>query len=206
METISIDLDQTWIRPSNSTKKKKKGKKLSVKIIRFDQVDEKCSIVVLSLYRARMNKKKKKENNAASSTRWREKISNPLDFVHEKHDDCTATASITNCNCLESFFRRRTRENEILHAPSRMLSYIYVYVCMRVCVLEDDTSKNIASGESRTHGARMRVRVPQFLSVRTESKSFERSLSGKKKKNWLYPLTTSKLDILRQRLAKKKNP
>lgn len=63
-----------------------------------------------------------------------------------------------------------------------MLSYIYVYVCMRVCVLEDDTSKNIASGESRTHGARMRVRVPQFLSVRTESKSFEQSLSEKKKK------------------------
>lgn len=190
----------TWIKLGFDRvirqKKKKKGKKLSVKIIRFDQVDEKCSIVVLSLYRARMNKKKKKENNAASSTRWREKISNPLDFVHEKHDDdCTATASITNCNCLESFFRRRARENEILHAPSRMLSYIYVYVCMRVCVLEDDTSKNIASGESRTHGARMRVRVPQFLSVRTESKSFERSLSGKKKKigstlspqaNWIY--------------------
>lgn len=132
-------------------------------------------------------KKKKKENNAASSTRWREKISNPLDFVHEKHDDCTATASITNCNCLESFFRRRARENEILHAPSRMLSYIYVYVCMRVCVLEDDTSKNIASGESRTHGARMRVRVPQFLSVRTESKSFERSLSEKKKKKLALP-------------------
>lgn len=71
-------------------------------------------------------------------------------------------------------------------------TYMYMYVC----VYEDDTSKNIASGESRTHGACMRVRVPQFLSVRTESKSFERSLSGKKKKkigstlspqaNWIY--------------------
>lgn len=62
-------------------------------------------------------------------------------------------------------------------------TYMYMYVC----VYEDDTSKNIASGESRTHGARMRVRVPQFLSVRTESKSFERSLSGKKKKKLALP-------------------
>lgn len=81
-------------------------------------------------------------------------------------------------------------------------TYMYMYVC----VYEDDTSKNIASGESRTHGARMRVRVPQFLSVRTESKSFERSLSGKKKKKLALPSHHKQIGYTTSAFSEKKNP
>lgn len=136
METISIDLDQTWIRPSNSTKKKKKGKKLSVKIIRFDQVDEKCSIVVLSLYRARMNKKKKKKKIMLLLLQDGARKSQTPSTLSTKNTTMTvpqlrASRIAIVSNPFSAVGRERTKFFMRHLVCSR--TYMYMYVCVYAC-------------------------------------------------------------------------
>ena len=79
------------------------------------------------------------------------------------------------------FPHRQARENEILHAPSRMLSYMYVCVCVYVyiCVRMIPLKTSRAASHARTSCAYAFASRNSYI---RSFKSFERSLSEKKKK------------------------